>query len=87
MTEIEAYPCGRSDGERARTTYESGDRVHIGPGYRGNGQWVNESGQGEYYILRRMDVGADYYLARERDGEWEYICHASRLCSHPHPQT
>ena len=82
MNELEAYPSGLTDSQRSTAVYKHGDRVHLGPGYRGNGLWVNEPGQGDYYVVRPLisDGHNDYYLCRySPDGQWDYICHASRL--------
>ncbi len=81
MTEAEAYP-NRSYQQRVATWYQAGDRVTVGPAYRGNGEYISDGYSGPYTVVKKIDSASDYKIIRGDvlDGaDWDLIVNASRL--------
>lgn len=93
LTEAQAYPCGRTYGERATRRYEPGDLVRIGPGYQMGGTYAHDWCSGRYARVAGV-LGSgpetDYKLCFVADADerpdpehWDAIVHPSRLVPIP----
>ena len=80
MTEIEAYPCGRDYETRSGAEYSVGERVVVGPAYRGGNNYAPDNCSGEFYITRDLSDG-DYEISRNLGGDYDFIVHVSRITS------
>lgn len=79
MTEKEAYG-NRSYYQRVSTWYQTGDKVIVGPAYRGNGEYVSDGYTGPYTVVCKLDSAGDYKVCRgDMVDDWDLIVNASRL--------
>lgn len=81
MKESEAY--GNSTyAQRIRTWYNPGDKVTLGPAYRGNGEYIHDGYSGPFTVVKKMDSAGDYKVIRGDelyDGDWDVMINASRM--------
>lgn len=80
MTEDKAYPCLRSYETRVRCEFKVGDRVLVGPAYRGYGRYEVDEWCGEFCVVHIGDNN-NYYLAKQMNyNRWyDVIIGSSRL--------
>lgn len=79
MIETEAYP-DRPYCHRINTWYVAGDKVTVGPAYRGNGEYVSDGHCGPFTVVERLGAARDYKVCRgDVVGPWDLIINASRL--------
>jgi hypothetical protein len=78
MTEKEAYG-NITEAMRISARYAPGDKVTVGPAYLGSGQYGSDGNLGDYVVLKSIGKG-DYKLCKgDALGDWDLICHVSRL--------
>lgn len=78
MNEKEAYG-NRDYSERVWTSYNVGDKVTVGPAYRGNGNYQSDGFSGPFTVVKVLDT-QDYKVCRgDAVAPYDLIINASRL--------
>jgi len=69
--------------QRLNTWYKAGDKVRVGPSYRGNDEYAHDGCEGSYTVVSKMESAGDYKLIKgDRfygEDEYDLMVNAPRM--------